>query len=43
MKEEMHCAIDGCGEIDETFTAYCIEHGRSIHKVKKIKSKLEKE
>lgn len=31
-EKEMYCAIDGCGEIDGTQTAFCIEHGRSPHK-----------
>lgn len=37
-QEEMYCAIEGCGEIDDTFTAYCIKHGRSPHKIRKINS-----
>jgi len=32
----MVCAIEGCGEIDESYTAYCITHGRSVHTIKKI-------
>jgi hypothetical protein len=27
----LFCAIEGCGEIDETHSAYCIHHSRSIH------------
>ena len=30
---DMYCAIDGCGRVDETHTAHCIEHGRSPHRI----------
>ena len=30
---KMYCAIEGCGKIDESHTAYCIEHGRSVHNI----------
>lgn len=32
-KGKMYCAIKGCGKIDETHSAYCIKHGRSLHKI----------
>jgi len=32
---EMYCAVEGCGKIDETHTAYCIKHGRSPHRIRK--------
>lgn len=41
-KGEMYCAqIDEdigkvCGRVDDTFTAYCIKHGRSVHKIKNV-------
>ena len=31
----MVCAVDGCGLEDDTGTAYCSRHGRSIHKMVK--------
>jgi len=33
----MYCAFEGFGRIDDTFTAYCIKHGRSPHKVREKK------
>ncbi len=35
-EKEMYCCIEGCGKIDETQTAYCIEHGRSPHKMREV-------
>ncbi len=35
-KEEMYCRIGGCGRVDKTHTAYCIEHGRSPHGMRKV-------
>lgn len=32
---EMYCAVEGCGRVDETHTAHCLKHGRSVHKIKK--------
>ena len=32
-KEVMVCAVDGCGEVDESHSAYCVKHGRSHHKM----------
>lgn len=29
----MVCVIEGCKEIDESYTAYCIKHGRSPHRI----------
>jgi len=40
-KEEMYCLVDGCEEIDETFSAYCWEHGRSPHGVRNVKVSTE--
>ena len=31
---EMYCAIEECGLVDKTHTAYCIKHGRSVHRIK---------
>lgn len=31
---EMYCAIDGCGRVDKTHSAYCFVHGRSPHRIK---------
>lgn len=31
---EMYCAIEGCGIVDESHTAYCSKHGRSPHRIK---------
>ena len=31
---EMYCAVEGCGLVDETRTAYCIKHGRVTHRIK---------
>jgi len=36
-EKEMYCAVEGCGRIDETYTAYCIKHGRSLHKMRNRK------
>ncbi len=33
-EEEMYCAVEGCGRVDESHTAYCIVHGRSTHKMR---------
>ena len=30
---KMYCAIEGCGRVDETHTAHCIIHNRSLHKI----------
>ncbi len=30
---KMYCAIEGCGKIDESHTAYCVKHGRSTHQI----------
>ncbi len=30
---KMYCAVEGCGKIDESHTAYCSEHSRSFHKI----------
>ncbi len=30
---KMYCAIEHCGRIDESHSAYCSEHGRSSHKI----------
>lgn len=30
---KMYCFIEGCGEYDETHTAYCVKHGRSPHRI----------
>jgi len=42
-EEEMYCIeVDdktgkACGRIDETFSAYCSKHGRSVHKIREKK------
>ena len=30
----MYCAIEGCGLVDSTYSAHCIKHGRSPHRIK---------
>lgn len=43
MTTEMYCAIVDdktgkvCGNVDKSFTAYCIKHCRSPHRIREIK------
>lgn len=30
---KMYCAIQKCGEFDESHSAYCVVHGRSYHQI----------
>jgi len=39
---DMYCSIDGCGRVDKTHTACCIEHGRSPHRILEVSDKLNK-
>jgi len=30
---KMYCAIEDCGEIDNSHTAHCVKHGRGVHRI----------